>query len=185
MSITYIALNGEEIIFEVIKMSVGKRSFNVLVRMQNMSVQNNPSRISILMNCTSTADLIYSYLQPTHSEIFKRLTNIYYSKFNEEFAPGWLKLYHETCGHMNLYIENLLGRETGLTNGIKVFSGRNREAMLRSSEIADIGFSDPNSKYFNSTSVAVGGRRSEYYKMSKRAGLRNFDSLDYDIKINI
>ena len=185
MSITYITRNGESIIFEVIKINIGERVFNMLVRMQNTSVGNNLSRISVLMNCGSTADLIYSYLPPMHNKLFQRLANIYYSKFNEEFAPGWLKLYHETCGHMNLYIENLLSRETTVTNGIKFFSGRKREAMLRSAEVADVGFSDENSKYFNSTSIATGGRRVEYYRMSKRANLRNFDSLQYDIEIKI
>jgi hypothetical protein len=185
LSITYITRNGESIIFEVIKVNIGERAFNMLVRMQNISAGNNPSRISVLMNCSSMAEIVYSYLQDTHSKIFQRLTNIYYSKFNQEFSPGWLKLYHETCGHMNLYIENLLGMETGLTNGIKIFSGRDREDMLRSAEVADVGFVDNNSIYFNSSSVAVGGRRAEYYRMSKKSKLRKFNNLQYDIEIKI
>ena len=185
ISITYISRRGESINFEVIKVNIGKQHYNLPVRMENQGAGHRVSRISVLMNCRSVSDIVYSYLQPTHNKIFQRLTNIYYSKFNEEFAPGLLKLYHETCGHMNLYIENLLAEETVVTHGIRFFRWMNREEMLRSSEIADVGFEDNNSAYFNSTSVVVGGRREKYYRMSSRANLRNFAGIDYDIEINI
>lgn len=185
MSITYIARNGESIILEIIKINIGEQYYNLLVRMENINAGHGTSRISLLMNCRSMADLIYSYLQPTHNKIFQRLTNIYYSKFNEEFSPGWLKLYHETCGHMNLYIETLLGRETLMTDVIRTARFFNREQMLQRAEIADVGFRDDNSFAFNSTSVAAGDRRTEYYRMSKRANLRSFENIQYDIEIKI
>ncbi len=185
MSVIYDALTGEKINFEVIKINVKRRSFNILVRMEYRPENEGHSRISVLMNCFSTADFIYSLLPKTLEKIFMKLSNIYYEKFNIEFQPGWLKLYHETCGHMNLYIENLLSQETAVTYGIKIFSNRNRMDMLKSSEVADIGFKDSNSKYFNSTSVVRGKRRAEYHKMFQRANLKKIDTEKYDIEINI
>ncbi len=185
MSIIYSALTGEKINFEVIKINVKRRSFNVLVRMEYRPEDEGHSRISVLMNCSSTADLIYTFFPKTLEKIFMKLNDMYYDKFNVEFRPGWQKLYHETCGHMNLYIENLLSEETAVTYGIKIFSNRDRMDMLKSSEVADIGFKDSNSKYFNSTSVVKGKRRTEYHKMFRRANLKKFDTEEYDVEINI
>ena len=183
MSITYRTKRGNDIILDVLKINIESKSYYVLFNMVYDKDNEGNSRISVLTDFHSTGELIYAnpsfYYLP---KIFQELTNIYKKKTGYIFKPGWKKLYHETCGHINLYIENLLSR-SAVTLGISFFRGMSREEMLQSAEIADVGFEDGNSAWFNDSSVKKGSERTDFWLKLSKANLRkslHFKKADYE-----
>ncbi|MCP1226251.1 hypothetical protein [Sebaldella sp. S0638] len=187
MSIAYTARRGNTINFTVasivIKTSKSITTYQILYEMVYDSRTDN-GRISVLMDFYSTALFIYTEPNKVLKSLFKKLTSLFKSRFNRDFSPGWKKLYHETCGHMNLYVEVLTGTSTGVTRAIQSSTRRSREDMLMSAEIADVGMvDDGNSFFFNATSVKSGVQKNIY--LLKNAPLRNFATGKPDIEIKI
>ena len=188
MSITYRTRRGNDIVLDILKINVQGNSYYMLFNMFYDKENEDRSRISVLMDFYSTAQLIYGNASFEFLPfIFKKITEMYNKKKGKEFKPGWRKLYHETCGHMNLFVENKTSR-TAITMGIGLFRRMNREQMLDSAEIADVGFVDDNSIAFNETSVKRGTERITYWESKlEKANLKkslHFGKADYELSLS-
>ena len=187
MSISYPTLRGNTITFTVAKIIISTNksatTYHVLYNMTYDS-RTGAGGISVLMDFYSTALFIYTEPEKVLESFFKKLTSLFESRFNTTFSPGWKKLYHETCGHMNLYVELVTRTPTAVTSTIRVVRNMTREEMLASAEVADVGLiNDGNSFFFNWTSVKRGIGKNAY--LLKDARLRNFSTGKADIEIKI
>ena len=190
MSISYVALDGKKFNFQVAKFIINKKgieeSYFVIFRML-YGLVDGEKKISVLMNSISMARLVYLEEKWALKKVFEEVCNLYIKKFSIEFKPRVNKLYDETCGHMNLYVEYLTGTPTEVSKILQKKKGYSDERMLKSAEIADVAFTDENSKIFNATSVKNSNKGLNYFTKARNSKMKlfQFDKSEIDYTFSI